>query len=226
MTLTRGRFGLQAYARILAAVDLRPASPRDVAAALNLGEQSVREVLWGMAKLGLTHVAAWAPKQVPRSSLMVPMFVAGEGQSAPYPVAIKRSAGGATGGNRPELLHFATIVRELRLGATRAEIIERCGTMHHNLVPLLRTMRDLGLARVGAWQLREGGAGRPSEVWVLGTGPDARRPAPVSSKVKQERYRIRRRARVATLHVIHAVAGTVTPPRYGVQSYHLLGKAA
>lgn len=222
----RGRFGLQTYARILAAVDLRPSSPRDVAEALNLGEQSVREVLWGMAKLGLTHVAAWAPKQVPRSSFMVPMFVAGEGRSAPYPVAIKRSAGGATGGNRPELLHFATIYRELREGATRAEIIERCGTMHHNLVPLLRTMRDLGLARVGAWQLRAERAGKPSEVWVLGTGPDARRPAPMPSKLKQQRYRNRRRARVATLHVIHAVAGNTALPKFGVQSYHMLGKVA
>ncbi|MBF9672521.1 hypothetical protein IAI19_11785, partial [Streptococcus pseudopneumoniae] len=78
----------------------------------------------------------------------------------------------------------------------------RCGTMHHNLAPLLRTMRDLGLARIGAWQWRDGSAGKPAELWVMGTGPDARRPTPVTSKVKQERYRARRRARVATLRVI------------------------
>jgi hypothetical protein len=221
----QGRFGLQAYALILSLITHRQMTPRQVAAEIDGGRQSVMEVLWMMERLGLAHVVAWIPPTQPRSSFLQALFSAGEGVSVPYPTPLARSPGGGAKGARPELVHFATIVRELRDGATRAEIIERCGTMHHNLSPLLRRMRDLGIARVAGWQVRDRDAGMPAEVWQMGFGPDARRPRALTSRQKQARYRDRRRARTAALRVVHAIAGTQPIVKHGVQSYHLLGGA-
>jgi len=224
-----GRWGLRRYAQILAAIYWKSRSASDVADKLGglgrYGAHSVREVLWGMRDLGLVHVASWAPHLSPRSCFMSPVFAFGQGQDAPYPVPCNRIPGQPAGKwVRAELTHFATIVRELRDGATRTEICERCGTMHHNLAPLLREMRALSLARVCEWRLRESGAGKPAEVWKLGHGKEAARPAPMSNEEIQLRYRTRRRARTLTLRVAHATAGDLTLPSFGVQSWHLLGE--
>jgi hypothetical protein len=226
-----GRWGLRRYAQILAAIYWKSRSANDVAEKLGcLGTnsaQSVREVLWGMRDLGLVHVRSWSPHPSPRSCVMTPVFAFGPGDDAPYPVPCNRVPGQPAGKwVRAELTHFATIVRELRTGATRTEICERCGTMHHNLAPLLREMRALSLARVCEWNFRESGAGQPAEVWKLGHGKEAQRPAPMSKEERQLRYRTRRRAKTATLRVVHAVAGDLTLPACGVQSWHLLGKAS
>lgn len=234
MTTTKnaGRWGLRRYAQILAAIYWKSRSANDVAEKLAvLGQnrtQSVREVLWGMRDLGLVHVLEWCPPKVPRSSLLVARFAFGPGADATYPVPCNRIPGQPVGKwvRRSELTHFATIVRELQHGATRREICERCGTMHHNLTRLLREMRALSLARVCEWNFRESGAGQPAEVWKLGHGKEAQRPAPMSTEERQLRYRTRRRAKTATLRVVHAVSGDLTLPAYGVQSWHLLGKAS
>jgi hypothetical protein len=225
-----GRWGLRKYAQILATVYWKKRTALEVAGALDSvgkqGHQSVREVLWGMRDLGLVHVCEWCPPEVPRSSLLVARFAFGPGQDAPYPVACNRVPGVRRNGTwvRAELTHFATIIRVLREGATRTEIHERCGTLHQNLAPLIREMRALAIIRTSAWQLRDDGAGLPTEVLSLGHGREAPRPQPKTRAEIGRKHRLRKRARLATLQVVHAIAGNHTLPSEGVQPWALLGR--
>lgn len=219
----RGRFGLRTYARILALITKQPMTQWQVAAAIDAGVQTAREILWMMVRQRLAYVVRWdEPDHPTRKPYLAAVFAAGEGESAPYPVPLKRSPlGSGVGGSRTELIHFAAIVRELREGATRSEIHERCGTMYHNLGPLLQRMRELGIAHVAAWQPREGTPGLPSQVWQMGGGPDARRPPRKPLKQRQRDYRERQRVRKAQMRLIRAIAGQGAIVATGVQSYQL-----
>lgn len=217
-----GRWGLQMYARILAQITWHSRTYAEVAAELNAGAQSMREVLWSMVHLGLAHVAAWEPPAGVRSSYMVARIRAGEGANAPYPVPCRKPPGSSARPRR-ELAHFAGIVRELRDGATRQQVHEATGVFHHHLTKLLRQMRDMGLARVADYEPRDNTGGRAAEVWQLGMGPDKRRPPRQSAAVRGLRYRNRKRARKATADVARAIAGLATLQRVGVKSFHLLG---
>lgn len=220
--------GLVQYARVLAEIKTEPKTHEQVSAASGRGKQTMREILWRLEHLRIVHVVEWRRPEKLRS-LMAAAFVLGEGESAPYPNALKRATPGselARNNPRPELIAFATIINALRNGATRAELHRQTGVAHHNIARLLRELRANGLLHIGAWEVRDSTAGKPSEVLQFGPGKDAPRPKTLTAKQKQDRYRMRRRQRTATLRIVGAIAGQAAIPKHGMQSYHLLGGVA
>lgn len=222
-----GRMGLVQYGRVLAAITKEPLTSVSVAEILDRQPQRIREILWRMEHMGEAHVVRWDQPVMLRGQL-VPVFAAGPGQSVPYPRKLNRSAPGSTLAKtnpKPELISFCTAIKALREGGTRGEIHEATGIAHMGLRRLLRSLHKDGLIHRTGWH-REGESGSPAEVFVLGAGRDMPRPKPMDAKVKQDRYRIRRRALIATQRITHATAGNGTITVFGMQDYSMLGGKA
>lgn len=201
-----GRWGLVAYARVWATIHQQPRTAHEAAAAVSSGAQPTARVLWRMASLGIAHVSSWCAPHAPRANVWVPRFAAGPGTHA-SPPAGKRIATGGRLRPRAEVTHFAAILRELEVGATRADITRNTGVMEHNLARLLRALRTMRLVRVAGWEVREWGGGRPAEVLQLGTGPDAPRPRRMSRTTINRRYKQARSAHLHMLRMVHHTAG-------------------
>lgn len=207
-----GRFGYATYARMLSLVK-EPASIAHVVEKTGAKRQSVREILWRMERLGLVHVADWQ-EPTGRSSYMEPLFVIGEGGSAPYPRTVRRAPIGSTRGRpRSELIAFAAIVRLLRQGATRNDLFEQTGVAYMRVSNLLREMRRLGLVHTSDWRCRDDGTGRPAEVLSLGAGKNAPRLRTISRAEIQRASRQRRRARAGMVAMIQMTAANMPMAR-------------
>lgn len=186
-----GRFGHRHYALILSQFKTA-ASIQQAVDNTSAKLQTVREIVWRMERLGLVHVAIWA-EPTSRSSFMVPLFVIGEGQSAPYPRQISRQPlGSSLGRPRSELIAFAAMIRLLRDGATRNDLHEQTGVAYMRVSNLLRELRRLGLLHTSAWRCRDDGTGRPAEVLTFGSGRNAARPPTISRAEIQRNTRRRR----------------------------------
>jgi hypothetical protein len=212
---------------VLALVWHQPLTHEAAAEQLKRGAQTMREILWRMEHLGLVRVVAWCqPRKV--RGILAASFQArqpGDPASVPYPRPLAKATPGSTlaaNNPRPELISFANIVRTLRDGATRGDLTEATGVMHHRLAPLLRELRSQGIAHRSGWARRDEG-GAPAEVLQLGPGRDAPRPPRQTCKERHVRWRTRKNAREAGRRVNAALAGVGRVTVLGVQSYHLLG---
>lgn len=208
-----GRFGLVMYGRVLGLITDQPRTPAAVAVALGRGLQTLREVLHRMAHMGEAHVVAWA-KPAHGRGLMQAVFAAGPGASVPYPRPLRRkSPPGSTLARcnpRPELMSFCHVLRLLREGCTRQELHDATGVAYMRASLLLASLHAAGLIHRSGWIARDNaaGAGRPSEVFTLGAGKDAKRPPAMTYKERHARYRNRRRDRLQAQRLTHVMAGT------------------
>lgn len=222
-----GRMGLVQYGRVLAAITEQPRTAVAVSAIVDRQPQRIREILWRMEHMGEAHVVRWDQPEKLRG-IMAPVFAAGPGQSVPYPRPLKRSAPGsalAKSHPKPELISFCSVLKALREGGSRAEIGAATGVAHMRLSLLLRSLHAAGLTHCSGWY-REGEAGSPAQVFTLGAGRDVPRPKAQPAKAKQDRYRAKRRALIATQRITHATAGTGRIVVHGMQAYDLLGGVA
>lgn len=222
-----GRLGLVQYSRVVAFIAQKPRTAVEVARLMGRGAQSLREILWRLEHMGEAHVVEWrAPEK--KRSIMAAVFAAGPGTSVPYPRPMKRPVPGSTlakNNPKPELIAFCSILRALRHGSTRSELHESTGVAQMRLGILLRHMRGAHQVYRCGWATENDRQGAPAEVLKLGNGRDAPRPPAMSAQEKGQRYRDRRRRRVATERVVNALKGVAPITPYGVQSYHLLGAA-
>lgn len=222
-----GRMGLVQYGRVLAAITEQPRTTAAVAGIVARQPQRLREILWRMRQMGEAHVVGWAQTEKLRG-ILAPVFAAGPGESLPYPKPLKRCEPGSTmarANPKPELISFCSVIKALREGGTRAEIHADTGIAPMRLSLLLRSLHAAGVTHRSAWA-RESEDGSPAEVFTLGAGRDAPRPKAMTAKAKQDRYRAKRRALIATQRITHATAGTGRIVVHGMQAYGLLGGVA
>ena len=222
-----GRMGLVQYGRVLAAISTEPLTHVVVAQVVGRQPGRIREILWRMQQMGEAHVVRW-DQPAKRRGLLVAVFAAGPGQSLPYPRDLKRAAPGSTLAKahpKPELISFCSVLKALREGGSRAEIRAATGIAPMRLSLLLRSLHAAGLTHCSAWS-REGDAGSPAQVFTLGAGRDVPRPKAQGVKAKQDRYRAKRRALIATQRITHATAGVGRIVVNGMQAYGLLGGVA
>lgn len=222
-----GRMGLVQYGRVLAAITEQPRTSVAVADVVARQPQRIREILWRMEHMGEAHVVRWDQPEMLRG-IMAPVFAAGPGQSVPYPRPLKRAAPGSTLAKshpKPELISFCSVLKALREGGTRADIGAATGIAPMRLSLLLRSLHAARLTHCSGWY-REGNDGSPAQVFMLGAGRDVPRPKALPAKAKQDRYRAKRRALIATQRITHATAGVGVINVCGRQSYDMLGGIA
>lgn len=222
-----GRMGLVQYGRVLAAITSEPRTHVAVAGMVDRQRQRIREILWRMEHMGEAHVVRWDQPEKKRGQLCA-VFAAGPGKSAPYPRELKRAAPGsmlAMSNPKPELISFCSVLKALREGGTRADIGAATGIAPMRLSLLLRSLHAARLTHCSGWY-REGNDGSPAQVFMLGAGRDVPRPKALPAKAKQDRYRAKRRALIATQRITHATAGTGRIVVNGMQAYGLLGGSA
>lgn len=228
-TLRPGRDGQAHYARILQMLTEQPRTTAQVAVAFGRhSRQSMRQTLCRMRDMGLARITEWVPTPHQRG-MRLPVFSAGQGPNAPYPNALHRPALGSglvASDPRPELMMFAHVIRGLRHGATRRELIAMSGIARRHLTHLLRTMREIGLIHRSGWEERDEKGGSPSEVFSMGRGRDVPKPAPMPRKEIRDRYLARCRARKAGVRVTMALAGLGSIVVAGVQDYAMTERMA
>jgi DNA-binding Lrp family transcriptional regulator len=92
---------------------------------------------------------------------------------------------------------FAQMIKLLMTGPhTFAELAEETGAHYITVREWVREMHRQGIVRVSTWVENRRGA-RVVEAFVLGEGPDCRRPAPKSGRQRTREYIARKAAREA-----------------------------
>jgi hypothetical protein len=204
--------GLRGYARVLAQVTRDQKTPYQVAEAINGTAESVRAVMWRMARMGLIHVVRMAPPLQPKGCRQ-PVFAAGDKPHCDAP-EVRRSLACTTYRPNAEMIAFAMIVRALRDGATLAMLHEDAGTSKCNLGHLMRAMLRFDLVRVSGWQ--QATSGCPAAVYRMGRGPNVPKPAVKTRAEIQRDHRQRRAKRRAGAVLTHLIAGKQSAPlRFG-----------
>lgn len=201
--------GLQGYARALQAVG-RGITPSELCTRLGCNRITGHSLLWRFEAMGLVHVTAWLPPDKPKSCIR-PLFAMGEGDSVPRPARTKERRKAKTHRPTAELVAFAHVVKALEDGATLTEMHETSGIAKSNLALLLRLMRKLKLAHIGAYLSGESG-GNPTAVFHLGEGADAKKPRAMTRPEIQKAYRSRRKARRTGVAMTQVIAGKQTAP--------------
>lgn len=216
ITRRPGRMGLVMYARILGACVKEAKKAVDVAADLGRARQSVHEILWRLESLGVAHVEDWV-KPEHQNGMMSPLFRAFPGKSEPYPRELQRPPFGRAGGTRSEIISFASALKAMSEGATRAEVLEMTGMSWCNFAKLLRELRKQRLVHVCSWEPRSDERSADVEVLKFGPGKDAPRPKPLTPSERYRRYRLRKSAKLAGQRIVHATAGSVPIEARGIQ---------
>ena len=210
-TLARkGRHGHAKYAQILAQVMAGPVTVAQVMGQHGTQIQTTREILWRMERLGLARVCEWRNPES-RSSYMTAVYGAADGRvSLPYPRPIARRIYSARMGRpRSELTAFASIVQCLRNGSTRQQVFEDTGVAYMRVASLIRLMRGLGICHRSDWIVREGGAGRPAEVFSFGPGQDVQALKILGREEVERRHREKKKHHAYMLGMINATAGRI-----------------
>ena len=204
----KGRYGHAKYAQILGQVMAGPVTVAQVMAQHATSIQTTREILWRMERLGLARVCEWR-EPVSRSYYMTAVFGAADGRvSLPYPrPTAKRIYSARVGRPRSELTAFASIVECLRSGATRKRVHEETGVAYMRVASLIHLMRGLGICHRSDWIVREGGAGKPAEVFSFGPGSDAPALKILGRREVERRNRERKKCHSYMLGMIQATAG-------------------
>lgn len=208
-----GRLGLLAYVRILSIVrDHGPMTHMQVADQFGRADSKMRNIMVAMVRARLLHISAWAEQPHTRGCVP-PVFAYGPGVNAIYPRRTGHKIQGATIGltqrnRRPTIEALGKIFDLLKDGATRAEILDSTGLMHHNLAPVLRLLKGLGMIHVAGYRRRdESSTGSPAQVFQLGDRRDAQRPPRISEAERNAAWRQRRTARASQLGILFALAG-------------------
>lgn len=208
-----GRMGYVAWATVLVALHERPMTHQQVASMRGTlgGAQRLREQLWSLERAGLVHVKEWVWPW--RSSVALPVFAGGPGESVPYPVPLaKRPIPGKVYADRPlnaEMLAFVVMIRALHEGATRADLREQSGVYEHHIRPFVRHLRALGFLHTADWRKVVDHGGKWAEVMKFGPGADVRKPRPEPRARVARRSRRVMQARRDHLAMVRMTAGPV-----------------
>jgi DNA-binding IscR family transcriptional regulator len=199
-----GRLGLTGYVRILARLHWRPATLRDVAAALEVNNAcNLRYLLNTLWKHGFIHVRKWVREA--GLGMYVPRYGYGRQPDAPYP-GKKGSAMTAHAGTN--LIAFVNLLKRLEEGdASLAELSEASGLNVRYASQTVRALREARLARITEWEPRMHCNGTPTALYSLKAGgTDAPRPTPITSLESTRRYQRNRAQRLLTLEFVPSLA--------------------
>jgi len=104
------------------------------------------------------------------------------------------------------MIGFASLIRALDEPLTVKAIIEATGSGGTQVNGFIRVAKRLRLVFIADWQCRECG-GSPAPLYQLGVNrPDAARPARMSRRLVEQRYRQGKKAKAEILTVLRALS--------------------
>lgn len=196
------RLANEGYAAILAMIVKGPTCWRDVEAAHGWSRTAIHGAMFDLLDAGLVHIAAWTHDSDWRSAR--PKMVFGPGEDAPGPARRRKRMS-----PRPGCVPFVNAVRAMMIephnGVTLAGVT---GQVPRAARGTIRALHRAGLVHIDHYHDRgAAGAGYPLYAWGPGL-PDARKPRPKPTRALTRRHNKERRAREASIAVMHALANT------------------
>lgn len=202
----RGKLlGWAGYASIIRLVQLEPRTSRQLAERMKVSLLIMRRILNRLRDLKVVYISGYR-KEFTRGA-PVPVYAFGvQPDATPLcdPPGVRRKPLGRST-SLPELVHTVHMLGLLVEPVMQGDLAAAAGSSYGNVAKFLQHCRRIGLVRIGEWKTRDGG-GAPAPMYVLGSGPDMRRPSVQSRYEIEKRYRERRRAREAMQRMIHATA--------------------
>jgi len=196
------RLGMAGYATILRRLQCSALTTAQLCEAEIGCMNTTRQVLRRMHQCRLIHVAAWQPRKA-RCGGFASVWGAGDLPDAPYPgPAPKRQAKGENN-VAPAMVAFASLIRELAEPCTKADLVAATGLNEETIRTVLDHAHRIHLVRIKGYQ-RHGHDGYWAALWILGTGPDARRPA-TKPRVEVDRDNRMRRKELAAVKRLQGV---------------------
>ena len=179
--------GMAVYASVLAALDGKPMTLRQLAEHTDLSMSSLYAMVPQLHHAGLIRVAGEV--MVHRSHAVV--YVRADGQ--PDAPLLKAKALPFRRWHAL-VIAFVSIVRELASPSTRLEVVEATGVGQRTVLLTINAMHAAGLVHVAGWSRGQNSAGKWAAQWVYGPGNDKPAPKPMTKRqYEQRRYRKRKR---------------------------------
>lgn len=202
-SIAANRVRMKGWVAFLAKIHAGPCTTADLVEATGIGRLSVLMATRHFLRAGIIHRRAWH-RPVPHAK-MVPTWAWGrEGDiSMPeYEERVRRP--------RPApstLVLLSTVLDLIRDTPMRnREISEEIAMSMDTVGDVMRELRAHKMVRVGSWHKPP--VGCTVAEWVMGSGPDARRPPTTKTKAGQRAAKSDRRQRDDQLKFMHALAGT------------------
>ncbi|MFM7024710.1 MAG: hypothetical protein ACKOWC_01430 [Limnohabitans sp.] len=187
---TGQRIMTRGYASILRAIQLRPSTAGEVAAALGFAGRTTTSLMWRMADLGLAHEVEW----LSISGGAVARYAFGPGVRLHHPVMMARHV--VTKNNlSPELVALAPLIHAL-LDEPRTvqELCDIGGHSRGTVFKFIRHCRAIKFVRIAEWNHATSGPPYPS--FAIGSAADAKRPTPMGGAEACRRYMERKKRAV------------------------------
>lgn len=190
------RVGYPAYLEVTRMIALGPTDAHEIEEAMGWTRRPTLRFLRLLTRMELAHVHSWH-KPHTGSRCYVERFVLGPGVGEKKPHTRGEKHGRTHMQDktyRSQGLAFASLLRALSEGATRAELHELSGISTRSLFTLIPAMCERPkMIHIADW--RRAAAGQPSPVFMLGNKPDAARPAPLGKGRANKKYRVKVAAR-------------------------------
>lgn len=203
---TRAPHGWRGYVAVLKYIQKQPRSSAEISERFGASRTAAQSLCRALVAAKLAHIGGWHKNPGERGQ-WVAMYLAGEGEEVAYPGRIRPQKPERRRNIKSSLLSLALILRTLEQPVSIKELVEFTGCSYGPLVELLKTLRELNMARVVDYMPRVGSAGRPERLFALGSAPDALPPPRMTAEELAKRRWKAKKARAEQQRLIKATAG-------------------
>jgi hypothetical protein len=203
---TRAPHGFAGYANVIRFLFDEPKTCTQIAEHFGITKASAQAMMRQCVTAKIVHVADWH-KNPGERGLWVAMYKYGEGQEAAYPGKKRPVKHERKNNIRPNLLAVRHILTALEHPISMKGLIEITGCGYGAIHGMVTQLRKRGICRIAEYVPRLGHAGCPERLFVLGRGPDAKKPPRMCEKDRAKRRYWAKKARMEQQAMIMATAG-------------------
>jgi hypothetical protein len=198
--------GCVGYSKVIRFVFDEPKTAEEVAEHFGITKDRAGLTMRQFVSAKLVHIAGW--HKIPnKPGLPSAMYKYGDGEEAEYPGKRHPVKHERSKNILASLLAVRQILTALEHPISINGIMDVTGCGYCLVTGMVEQLRKRGICRIAEYVPRGGSPGCPERLFVLGKGPDAKRPPSQSKKEVYRRYYYARKARMEQQAMIMATAG-------------------